>query len=166
MEIPTHRNQASRSSAFFAVLLFHSHPTSDIPMLFLNPSKLTLLSADYTNIESVSIDLLTHHEATEWSDAGPFAVFADVPECKVEIAITQRLDSGADQTLLGPKPGQQGTLDFTTSPNASQSQRMKLAAQVVVRAVRYDLAAKPKRTISLVALSPDGTTDPITLTDV
>lgn len=134
-------------------------------MLFLNPAKLTLLSADYSNIESVAISRLAHHEVTEWSDAGPFAVFADVPECKVEIAITQRLDTGPDQSLLGPKPGEQGALELTTSPNASHAQRKKLIAQVVVRAVRYDLGAKPKRTISLVAISPDGAADPIVLTD-
>ncbi|MBL8876944.1 MAG: hypothetical protein JNM86_14195 [Phycisphaerae bacterium] len=139
-------------------------------MLFLNPTKLSLLSADYSNIESVSIDRLAHREVTEYSDAGPYAVFADIPESKVEIAITQRLDTGAmtinDQSLTGPKPGQQGTLELITSPNSSQAQRKKLTTQVVIRAVRYDLAAKPKRTISLVAISPDGATDPITLIDL
>lgn len=135
-------------------------------MLFLNPANLTLLSTTYSNIESVSIDRLAHKEITEYSDAGPFAVFADIPESKVEIAITQRLDTGPDQSLTGPKPGQQGTLELITSPNSSQAQRKKLTTQVVIRAVRYDLATKPKRTISLVAISPDGATDPITLTDL
>lgn len=135
-------------------------------MLFLNPTKLSLLSADYSNIESVSIDRLVHKEITDYSDTGPYAVFADIPESKVEISITQRLDTGPDQSLSGPKPGQHGTLELITSPNASQAQRKKLTAQVVIRSVRYDLAAKPKRTINLVALSPDGATDPITLTDL
>ncbi|MGH7244822.1 MAG: hypothetical protein ACREJD_15520 [Phycisphaerales bacterium] len=135
-------------------------------MLFLNPQSLSLLNVTYSNIESVSIDRLAHKEVTDYSDAGPFAVFADVPETKVEIQIVQRLDSGSDQSLSGPKPGQQGALELTTSPNASQAQRKKLTTQVVIRAVRYDLAAKSKRMISLVAISPDGATDPIVLTDV
>jgi len=135
-------------------------------MLFLNPPSLSLLSTTYSNIESVSIDRLAHRELTDYSDSGPYAVFADIPESKVEIAITQRLDSGNDQSLTGPKPGQQGTLELTTSPNASQAQRKKLTAQVVIRSVRYDLTAKPKRTISLVAISPDGAADPIVLVDL
>lgn len=132
-------------------------------MLFLNPSQLSLLSTDLPDIDSVSIDRLAHREVVEWSDAGPFAVFADIPESKVEITITQRLER--EFSLAGPLPGEQGALEFIIAPNASHAHRQKVSAQVVVRSVRNDLAAKPKRIISLAALSPDGTTDPISFVD-
>ncbi|MBX3388072.1 MAG: hypothetical protein KF691_01310 [Phycisphaeraceae bacterium] len=132
-------------------------------MLFLNPSQLSLLSIDLPDIDSVSIDRLAHREIVEWSDSGPFAIFADIPEVKVEITITQRLER--EFTLAGPKPGEQGTLEFIISPNASHAHRQKVSAQVVVRSIRNDLAAKPERIISLAALSPNGATDPITFSD-
>ena len=61
-------------------------------MLFLNPSRLSLLNTEYSNIESVAISRLPHKEIDEWGSEGPFAVFSDVPECKVEVTIVQRLD--------------------------------------------------------------------------
>lgn len=132
-------------------------------MLFLNPTQLSLLSIDLPDIDSVSIDRLAHREIFEWSDSGPFAIFADIPESKVEITITQRLER--ELSLSGPRPGEQGMLEFIISPNASHAHRQKFSAQVVVRSVRIDLATKPKRLISLAALSPDGATDPIAISD-
>lgn len=135
-------------------------------MLILNPAKLSLLGLEYGSIESVKVNQLAHREVVEWSDAGPHAVFADIPECRVEIEISQRLESGtADQSLDGPKPGQLGAFEVITSPNASQARRRKLSAQCVIKSVRNEAGPRAKRTITLIALSSDGSTDPITTTD-
>lgn len=127
-------------------------------MLILNPPKLTLLGVRYEAIESVAIDRLAHREVIEWCDAGPHAVFADVPEIRTDISIVQRLDT---DTLDTPRPGDSGALEIMLRPNSSDAARRTLSAQVVVRSVRLSAGEKPKRTISLVALSPDGATDPL-----
>lgn len=136
-------------------------------MLILNPAKLSLLGLEYGSIESVKVNRLAHREAVEWSDAGPHAVFADIPECRVEIEIMQHLESGgSDQSLDGPQPGQLGMLEVITSPNASQARRRKLSAQCAIKSIRNEAGRRAKRSIILIALSPDGSTDPITMSDV
>ncbi len=136
-------------------------------MLILNPPKLTLLAIDYSNIDSVKVDRLAHKETIEWSDSGPHAVFADIPETRVEISIVQRMEAPSDQAIDAPKPGQAGALEVITSPNASQARRKKLTAQVVIRSVRTEVSpTSARRTISLIAISPDGSTDPVGLIDL
>jgi hypothetical protein len=69
-------------------------------MLILNPASVQIAGVEYTNVESCAIDRTPHKEVVEWSDNGAFAVFADVPEQKVEIKLTQRLEAAAADQVL------------------------------------------------------------------
>jgi hypothetical protein len=135
-------------------------------MLILNPASVKIAGAEHTNVESCAIDRAAHKEVVEWSDNGAFAVFADVPEQRVEIKLTQRLESNAaDQQLDLLRPGQSVSLEMVTSLNSSQARRRKLTATGVVRAVRNVVGVgkdpQARRVIELIAISSDGSTDPV-----
>jgi len=133
-------------------------------MLLLTPRLVRFGPATWDNIITVAIDRLAHRTVEDWSDAGPYATLADVPEQKVRILIDQEI--GRDD--LGPPiPGDQATLTFFTAPAAADSSRKQLSATAVVLSVAHSLSLKrgALRTITLAAVSPDGSTDPITITD-
>lgn len=135
-------------------------------MLILNPTSVKIAGVEYTSVESCAIDRTAHKEVVEWSDNGSFAVFADVPEQKVEIKLTQRLESNAaDQLLDLLRPGQSAAIEILTSLNSSHARRRKLTATCVVRAVRNLVSVgkdpQARRVIELVAISSDGSTDPV-----
>lgn len=135
-------------------------------MLILNPASVKIAGVEYTNVESCAIDRTAHKEVVEWSDNGAFAVFADVPEQKVEIKVTQRLETAAaDQLLDLLRPGQSVSLEVVSSLNSSQARRRKITAACVVRAVRNLVSVgkdpQARRVIELVAISSDGSTDPV-----
>ena len=139
-------------------------------MLILNPASVMLAGVEYSNVESCAIDRAAHKEVVEWSDNGPYAVFADVPEQKVEIKFTQRLASNAaDQQLDRLRPGQSVSVEVVTSLNSSQAQRRRITATCVVRAVRNLVSVgkdpQARRVIELIAIS-DGSSDPVGQGDV
>lgn len=139
-------------------------------MLILNPASVVLAGVEYSNVESCAIDRVAHKEVVEWNDNGPYAVFADVPEQKVEIKLTQRLASNAaDQQLDRLRPGQSVSVEVVTSLNSSQAQRRRITATCVVRAVRNLVSVgkdpQARRVIELIAIS-DGSSDPVGQVDV
>jgi hypothetical protein len=133
-------------------------------MLILNPRTVTFGSSRWDNVQSVSIDRRPRRIAEDWSDAGPYAVFADVPEQSLRIAVVQELSA----TDLGPPaPGGRATLSFCTSPAAADRSRQRLTTDAVVLQVTHGLSLKgaPTRTILLAPLSASGAADPVTVTD-
>lgn len=138
-------------------------------MLILNPASVVLAGVEYSNVESCAIDRAAHKEVVEWNDSGPYAVFADVPEQKVEIKLTQRLASNAaDQQLDRLRPGQSVSVEVVTSLNSSHAQRRRITATCVVRAVRNVVSVgedpQARRVIELIAIS-DGSSDPVGQSD-
>jgi hypothetical protein len=138
-------------------------------MLILNPALVQIAGVEYTNVESCAIDRTPHKEVVEWSDNGAFAVFADVPEQKVEIKLTQRLETAAaDQVLDLLRPGQSVAIEIRTSLNSSHARRRKLTATCMVRAVRNLVSVgkdpQARRVIELIAIS-DGSSDPVGQSD-
>lgn len=132
-------------------------------MLLLNPRTAKFGDMRWTEITAIAIDRTPRRRVEEWSDEGPYAVFADVPEQRVRIVITQELvQSDTDP----PIPGAQDTLIFYTSPAPADSARKKVSATAVILDVRHELSLKKGavRTITLAAVS-DGASDPITITD-
>ncbi len=117
----------------------------------------------WDHISAVLVDRAPHKTIEEWSDAGPYATLADIPEQRTRITILQELTA---EDLNTPRPGQNATLTLCTSPGADRG-RKKLTATAVVLSVAHELSLKKgaTRTIQLAAVSPDGSTDPITLTD-
>ena len=133
-------------------------------MLILNPREVKFASTAWPDIAAIAIDRAAHRTIEDWSDLGPYATLADVPEQKVRITITQEL---ARDDIHVPRPGESGTLSFCTSPTASDAGRRRFTCTAVILDVRHELSLRKGavRTITLAAISPDGSTDPITATD-
>lgn len=133
-------------------------------MLLLNPRTVRFGAAVWDNIAAAVIDRAPHKTTEAWSDLGPYATLADVPEQRVRISLTQELTR---DDVGSPRPGDQGTLTLCTSPALADAGRKKVSCTAVVLAVVLELSLKKGavRTIQLAAISPDGATDPITVTD-
>ncbi len=133
-------------------------------MLVLNPSSVSFAGTVWPGVTLVTISRAAQKQVTEWSDAGPHVVLADVPEQVVKLRVEAELKEG---DANGPAPGASGTLSVTTSPNASDAGKRVISATVVVAAVSYEVSAKrgAVRTVELVAISSDGATDPIRVAD-
>lgn len=131
-------------------------------MLLLSPSRVSFGALILGNVASIAIDRVPAREVIEFSDAGPYPTFADVPEQKVVITIVQHL-TGSD--FAAPLPSASATLLIQAKPNASDAGAITLQAGTVVRSVTYDLRGKgATRTITLFALSSNGAANPITIT--
>ena len=133
-------------------------------MLLLNPQSVKFGSAVWSDVTAVLVDRAPEREVVEWSDSGPHAVFADVPEQRVSVRVTRRLIRDA---AAAPRPGDSAELDVYTSPSAGDALRQRLRATCVVTGVSHELSAQRGaiQTIMLIAISSDGATDPIVVED-
>ncbi len=132
-------------------------------MLLLNPRRVTFGSRRLDGIAAVAIDRTPHRSVEEWSDLGPYATLADVPEQRIRIVITQEL---AATDTDPPIPGEQATIALYTGPGTADAARKKISAAAVILEVRHELSKRgATRTITLAAVSADGAADPITISD-
>ena len=133
-------------------------------MLLLNPRTFRFGTATWDNVTSIAIDREAHKLITEWNETGPHATFADVPEQRVVIRVTQEL---ARDDIDGPRPGDEGAIEFFTSPASSAAGRRRVTATAVLADITHQVSLKggATRTATFIAISPDGATDPITLAD-
>ncbi len=145
-------------------LRFSVTPSLETPMLLLNPRTVRFGPATWDNIAAAVIDRNPHKAIEEWSEAGPFATVADVPEQRIRITITQELTR---DDISAPRPGDAATLTLYTAPALADSGRKKVSCAAVVLAVTHQLSLQKGslRTIQLAAVSPDGAADPITISD-
>ncbi len=132
-------------------------------MLLLNPRTVRFGAATWNDIVAVAIDRSPHRVALEWGDLGPHLTLADVPEQKVTIKVVQDV---ARDDINAPSPGEEGALSFFTAPASTGAGRKKVSATAVVTEVTHEVSLKvgARRTVTLVAISPDGAADPITIT--
>lgn len=133
-------------------------------MLVLNPRLVKFGAEVWEGVVSVAVDRAAHKHVLEWTDAGPHAVMADVPEQRVGVTLVQELTR---ESLVAPRPGDQAELVLFTSPVSSEASRRKVSMQAVVLRTTHDLSQKKGalRTIELVAVSSAGGSDPITVTE-
>jgi hypothetical protein len=133
-------------------------------MLLLNPSTVRFGTTNLPNITAIAIDRTPRRRVEDWSDLGPYATIADVPEQRIRIHLTQEL---TESDAAPPTPGQQATLSFYTAPARADSARKKFTATAVILEVKHEISQKrgATRTIVLAAISEGGTTDPIAVTD-
>lgn len=136
-------------------------------MLLPLPNSLTFGEIALSDAAVVTIDRAAAKAVLDWSDAGPHPVFADVPEQCTTITIARDLIRG---DLSAPAPGQLGELAFLFSAAGANSDaaRKRFTAACVVRDVRHELLpARPaaRQLITFLPISPDGTQDPVTITD-
>ncbi|MBL9032497.1 MAG: hypothetical protein JNM80_12430 [Phycisphaerae bacterium] len=131
-------------------------------MLILNPRSVTFGLATWDGVVAVSIDRAAARVVEEWSDDGPYAVLADVPEQRTRIIVAQ--EPSADDVGV-PRPGDQATLTLHTSPASADAGRRVISATAVVLAVEHEISLKrgASRTITLAAVSASGNADPISI---
>jgi len=131
-------------------------------MLVLNPQTVSLLGQTIEHVRRISVHRTPERLLLEWGNLGPYPIFADVPEQRVEIELVADLDRGS---LDGPSPGDEGTLSFFTSPTAGSGGRTKVEASVVVTTVNdgVEPGGSAQRRIKMAALSSSGTSDPISV---
>ena len=133
-------------------------------MVILNPTSVRFGDGVLEGVSSVSIDRVAEREVVEWSDAGPHAAFADVPEQRINARIVQALPRGA---IDAPRPGDMAMLSLVTQ--GDDQSRVKVSANAVVTRVTHAVRDAIKgdgitRTIELVLVSSDGLADPIAIT--
>ncbi|MFN0131217.1 MAG: hypothetical protein ACKVW3_01590 [Phycisphaerales bacterium] len=133
-------------------------------MLILNPRQVTFGLIPWDGVTAVSIDRSAARTVEEWSDSGPYAVLADVPEQRTRIVVVQ--EPSADDIGV-PRPGEQATLTLHTSPAAADGGRRLVSATAVVLAVEHEVSLRKgaTRTITLAAISTSGSADPISISD-
>ncbi len=130
-------------------------------MFLSSPTRVTFGSLLLTDVSSIAIDRTASREAIDFSDAGPHPTFADIPEQKVLITIQQHLTAS---DIAAPLPSSSATLTIRARPNNSDSATLTLQTTAVVRACTHSLNSKgATRTLSLIALSSNGSADPITI---
>lgn len=131
-------------------------------MLILQPRAVSFGAALWEGVALVVVDREASRLAIEHDDAGPHALFADAPEQVTRVKLVQEL---GQEELGSPRPGEIDTLAFSTAPGASDARRTRVVALCCVESVTHEVSTKRGtiRTITLIALSPDGQSDPITL---
>lgn len=136
-------------------------------MLVLNPWRVRFGSAIWDGVVGVAVDRSAAREVLAWGDAGPELAFADTPERRVTVTVTQSL---ASDDFSAPTPGDAGDLVVFTSPAGSEAQRRRVTVPAVVLRVTHDVslrqrggsrAAEVTRKIVLVGVSSDGVADPV-----
>jgi len=131
-------------------------------MIVLNPDQVRFKGKTLGGVGSVWVDRVGTREVVKWSDMGPHVVLADVPEQRVTVRVIR--DVGAGE-LVGPAPGEMGTLSFLASATAGDGRRYRVHAECVVLGVthRIETGRRAMQTVSLIAVSGDGAEDPLTV---
>ncbi len=133
-------------------------------MIWLNPQSVTLGSLNLTDVTIVAIDRAASRLVIEHTDLGPYVGFVDVPEQRVSIKLAREVRASEASPA---KPGDQLTLSFRSSPNASGTPGRAVSASVVVTAVEHSFSPRAglRQEINAIAVSSDGAADPITETE-
>jgi hypothetical protein len=131
-------------------------------MLVLNPQSVRLLGSTIERVRRVAVHRSPERAVLEWGNTGPYPVFADVPEQRVEIELVADLERGS---LEGPAPGEEGALEFFTAPTAGSGGRTRVQATVVIVSVHdgVEPGGSAMRRVKMSAISSDGTADPISI---
>lgn len=134
-------------------------------MLILNPRLVTFGSTTFRDVLALSVDREAKRLALEWSDLGPHATFADVPEQAITAKLVQEITDGSPD---GPKPGDSATLSFVSSPTGADGARVRWQATAVVTSSTHEIVTSgrtigARRTVHFVLLSSTGAADPISV---
>ena len=133
-------------------------------MLILNPTSVILGNQILPNVSSIAIDRAASRQLIEWSDEGPHIVFIDCPEQRITITLVQELSRGE---LSIPAPGTSLQLVFQTSIDSSHAGWSVISIPVVLLAAKHESKARGfVRTLSLVAISSNGISDPVTISPI
>lgn len=134
-------------------------------MLIVDPREVSFGGATWASVTSVAIERRAAKSFAEYGASGPHIVLADVPEQRVEVTVVQELSA---DDMDAPVPGDLGALSFETALNSSSPGRKMVSMDAVVMGVTYAVSRKTGsvRTVGLLAVSSDGSVDPVTVSDV
>jgi hypothetical protein len=129
-------------------------------VIVLNPRLVEIGGVSYDGVRSVSIDRRARRTVLEWSDNGPQAVMGDAPERVVEIRVSREVTR---DDALSLEPGTEVEVVLHASVTSSQSGLRRVRVErAMVEGVRYQVGGRgATQTIELVALSSDGSEDPV-----
>lgn len=126
-------------------------------MLILDPAEVKFGARTWGDVRSLAVDVEAPRVCEEWSDLGPWCVWADVPERRVRVLI-ERSFEGSE--LASPAVGEEGLLSFRAG--AGPESAREFAARCVVVSVRHEVSqGRAWQRVSLVALSATGASAPI-----
>lgn len=132
-------------------------------MLVLSPQRVMIDSMQVDDVQVLSVERAAERTLVHWSDDGPFATFADVPELRTIIRIEQSLHAARSEIVL--LPGRQALLRAGIASAPGSTAHTELSATVVIVSVTHDVASRkaPVRRIECLAVAVDGSRDPIVL---
>lgn len=132
-------------------------------MLILSPRQVRFGSLTLADIAAIIIDRSPARTVEEFTEHGPYAVFADIPVQRLRLHIVQQATSDVPDD---PRPGDQAMLTFHTAHATTAARPSTISALCVVLAVQHELSLKhgATRKVTLVPISETGETDPITIT--
>ena len=132
-------------------------------MLVLSPQRVMIDSTQLDDVQVLSVERAAERTLVHWSDEGPFATFADVPEVRTIIRIEQSLHAARAETVL--LPGRSALLRAGIASAPGSTAHTELSARVVIMSVMHDVAGRkaPVRRIECLAIASDGSRDPVAL---
>ena len=131
-------------------------------MIWLSPKSLTLLGAELDGVRAVTVSRQAVSVVEDRTDEGPYAVFVDTPEIRVEVVIERTLQHGP-AGLLDLHPGSMGTLTLVAAPSGASAHEEEIVAEVVVTGVSHTLhgSGGPTQKITCRCVSADGADAPL-----
>ncbi|RNC80449.1 MAG: hypothetical protein ED559_01150 [Phycisphaera sp.] len=133
-------------------------------MFVLAPESVEFDGDPWLGVESIAIDRIASREVVEVGDLGPHVVFADVPEQRVSVKVTRKIERSE---LGSVAPGDEGELQFRAGFGRTDAGWLNVTVGVVVTRVDHDFNRNGVlRVVTMVAVSPNGVTDPVTVEGV
>lgn len=129
-------------------------------MVILNPSSVMLGGAALAGVESIAVNRTADKVVVEHSDLGPCVALVDVPERRVTIVLRRRVDQDEPPPA---RPGDSVALTFRSGESVAAASMRQYTANVVVTAVehRIESARAVSQTITMIAWSTDGASEPV-----
>ena len=129
-------------------------------MLWIDPDNVTLGALPLPGVSAITVDRRAERAAVEWSDFGPHAVFADVPEQRTTIRLTRTMRPG---DTIAPRPGDLATLRFRAAPSLAASGAVSIFTDAVVLSFSHaaDTERRITQAIDVLGLASDGARDRI-----
>ncbi len=136
-------------------------------MLLLHPTHITLNTTPLPAVTAIAISRKAKSLLTDFTDTGPHPTFADVPERLTTITITRHLPE-PDDAGAAISPGDQLDLAFTARRTPDAPHALRFSARIVLTAIESALSESKAlaQTITAVAVSTTGSTDPLTIEPV
>ncbi|GAB5497450.1 MAG: hypothetical protein Phyf2KO_25300 [Phycisphaerales bacterium] len=133
-------------------------------MLVLAPESVEFDGDPWLGVESIAIDRTAGREVVEVGDLGPHVVFADVPEQRVSVKVSRKIERSELESVL---PGDEGELVFRAGFGRTDAGWSSVTIGVVVSRVDHDFdRGGVRRVVTMVAVSADGVADPVVVEEV